>query len=40
MFTRDHTSGAKAPLIFVGFIGTTEVVPFQNLGTADFFRTL
>jgi hypothetical protein len=31
---------AKAVAHFIGFIGTTEVVPFQNFDTAEFFRKL
>ncbi len=28
------------PTHFIGFTGTTEVVPFQNLDSAEFFRKL
>ena len=33
-----HPSGAKAQVDFVGLSGTTEVVPFQNGGSAGFFQ--
>jgi hypothetical protein len=29
---------ALKPIHFVGFIGTTEFVPFQNLNGAEFIR--
>jgi len=36
--TKKHSSAAKAVNRFAGLIGTTEVVPFQNVDPLEFFR--